>query len=38
MPQAQEVIVEITEEAKNFNRIYIASIHPGQVCSSAEQS
>jgi poly(U)-binding-splicing factor PUF60 len=29
MPQAQEVIVEITEEAKKYNRIYIASIHPG---------
>jgi hypothetical protein len=29
MPQAQEVIVEIMEEAKSYNRIYIASIHPG---------
>lgn len=29
MPQAQEVINEITEEAKHFNRIYIASIHQG---------
>jgi hypothetical protein len=29
MPQAQEVIVDITEEAKRFNRIYISSIHPG---------
>ncbi|CRK94545.1 CLUMA_CG008047, isoform B [Clunio marinus] len=28
MPQAQQVIDEIQEEAKNFNRIYIASIHP----------
>lgn len=28
MPQAQAVIDEITEEAKSYNRIYIASIHP----------
>ena len=28
MPQAQAVIDEIQEEAKSFNRIYIASIHP----------
>lgn len=28
MPQAQAVIDEIQEEAKNYNRIYIASIHP----------
>lgn len=28
MPQAQQVIDEIQEEAKNFNRIFIASIHP----------
>ncbi|XP_026280301.1 poly(U)-binding-splicing factor half pint isoform X1 [Frankliniella occidentalis] len=28
MPQAQSVIDEITEEAKQYNRIYIASIHP----------
>lgn len=28
MPQAQQVIDEIQEEAKNYNRIYIASIHP----------
>ncbi|KAM7344920.1 poly(U)-binding-splicing factor hfp isoform 1-T1 [Cochliomyia hominivorax] len=28
MPQAQQVIDEIQEEAKNFNRIYVASIHP----------
>lgn len=28
MPQAQQVIDEIQEEAKSFNRIYIASIHP----------
>ena len=27
MPQAQQVIEEITIEAKNYNRIYIASIH-----------
>lgn len=27
MPQAQQVIDEIQEEAKNYNRIYIASIH-----------
>ena len=26
--QAQQVIDEIQEEAKNYNRIYIASIHP----------
>ncbi|KAK9730507.1 RNA recognition motif [Popillia japonica] len=29
MPQAQAVIDEIQEEAKNYNRIYVASIHPG---------
>lgn len=28
MPQAQQVIDEIQEEAKNYNRIFIASIHP----------
>jgi hypothetical protein len=28
MPQAQSVIDEITEEAKHYNRIYVASIHP----------
>ncbi len=28
MPQAQIVIDDITKEAKDFNRIYIASIHP----------
>ncbi|XP_018327868.1 poly(U)-binding-splicing factor half pint isoform X2 [Agrilus planipennis] len=28
MPQAQSVIDEIMEEAKNYNRIYVASIHP----------
>ncbi|XP_075166036.1 poly(U)-binding-splicing factor hfp isoform X2 [Haematobia irritans] len=28
MPQAQQVIDEIQEEAKSFNRIYVASIHP----------
>ncbi|XP_018909855.1 poly(U)-binding-splicing factor half pint isoform X2 [Bemisia tabaci] len=28
MPQAQCVIDEITEEAKQYNRIYVASIHP----------
>ena len=27
MPQAQAVIDEITQEAKNYNRIYVASIH-----------
>jgi len=27
MPQAQQVIDDITREAKNFNRIYVASIH-----------
>ncbi len=28
MPQAQPIIDQLTEEAKNYNRIYIASIHP----------
>lgn len=28
MPQAQAVIDEIQDEAKNYNRIYVASIHP----------
>ncbi|CAH1173552.1 unnamed protein product [Phaedon cochleariae] len=28
MPQAQNVIDEIQEEAKQYNRIYVASIHP----------
>lgn len=28
MPQAQSVIDEIQEEAKQYNRIYVASIHP----------
>lgn len=27
MPQAQQVIDEIQEEAKNYNRIYVAGIH-----------
>ncbi|KAG7300548.1 hypothetical protein JYU34_016193, partial [Plutella xylostella] len=28
MPQAQAVIDEIQEEAKLYNRIYVASVHP----------
>lgn len=28
MPQAQPIIDRLTEEAKNYNRIYVASIHP----------
>lgn len=28
MPQAQPIIEQIASEAKNYNRIYIASIHP----------
>ncbi len=28
MPQAQPIIDQLTEEAKNYNRIYVASIHP----------
>jgi poly(U)-binding-splicing factor PUF60 len=28
MPQAQPLIDQLTEEAKNYNRIYVASIHP----------
>ncbi|CAK1541963.1 unnamed protein product [Leptosia nina] len=28
MPQAQAVIDEIQEEAKQYNRIYVASVHP----------
>ncbi|KAI8434535.1 hypothetical protein MSG28_012532 [Choristoneura fumiferana] len=28
MPQAQAVIDEIQEEAKRYNRIYVASVHP----------
>jgi poly(U)-binding-splicing factor PUF60 len=28
MPQAQPIIDQLTEEAKNYNRIYISSIHP----------
>ncbi|XP_055384665.1 poly(U)-binding-splicing factor half pint isoform X4 [Condylostylus longicornis] len=28
MPQAQQVIDEIQEEAKGYNRIYVSSIHP----------
>ncbi|XP_052227419.1 poly(U)-binding-splicing factor PUF60-like isoform X2 [Dreissena polymorpha] len=28
MPQAQPIIEQIAHEAKNYNRIYIASIHP----------
>ncbi|CAF0863667.1 unnamed protein product [Didymodactylos carnosus] len=27
MPQAQPIIDQLTEEAKNYNRIYVASIH-----------
>lgn len=27
MPQAQPIIDQLTEEAKNYNRIYISSIH-----------
>lgn len=27
MPQAQPIIEQLAEEAKNYNRIYIASIH-----------
>ena len=27
MPQAQPIIEQLAQEAKNFNRIYIASIH-----------
>jgi len=28
MPQAQPVIDEIMEESRNYNRIFIASVHP----------
>jgi len=28
MPQAQPIIDQLTEEAKFYNRIYVASIHP----------
>lgn len=28
MPQAQPIIDQLTEEAKNYNRIYVSSIHP----------
>jgi poly(U)-binding-splicing factor PUF60 len=28
MPQAQPIIDQLTEESKNYNRIYIASVHP----------
>jgi len=28
MPQAQPIIDRLTEEAKNYNRIYVSSIHP----------
>lgn len=28
MPQAAPIIEQITQEAKNFNRVYVASIHP----------
>ena len=27
MPQAQPIIEQLASEAKNYNRIYIASIH-----------
>jgi poly(U)-binding-splicing factor PUF60 len=27
MPQAQPIIDQLTEEAKNYNRIYVSSIH-----------
>ncbi len=27
MPQAQPIIETLAEEAKNYNRIYVASIH-----------
>ena len=27
MPQAQPIIEKLAEEAKNYNRIYVASIH-----------
>jgi len=28
MPQAQPIIEKLMEEAKPYNRIYVASIHP----------
>lgn len=28
MPQAQPIIEKLMEEAKAYNRIYVASIHP----------
>lgn len=28
MPQAQPIIEQLGHEAKNYNRIYITSIHP----------
>lgn len=28
MPQAQPIIDQLTEEAKRYHRIYVASIHP----------
>ncbi|KAI0984718.1 hypothetical protein GJ496_002629 [Pomphorhynchus laevis] len=29
MPQAQPIINQLTEESKNYNRVYISSVHPG---------
>lgn len=29
MPQAQPIINQLTEESKNYNRVYVSSVHPG---------
>lgn len=37
MPQAQPIIEQLKEEAKGYNRIYIASIHPDLVVNDVKR-
>ncbi len=36
MPQAQPIIDQLTEEAKDYNRIYVSSIHQDLVESDVQ--
>lgn len=37
MPQAQPIIEQLKEEAKGYNRIFVASIHPDLVVNDVQR-
>lgn len=37
MPQAQPIIEQLKEEAKGYNRIYVASVHPDLVTNDIKR-